>query len=283
MRILSWNVQYGKSANNTLNFIRTLEHIQTLGKSVGEFDVICLQEIARHMADYCLPGQEDQVQLAQQYFEHYSPVWGSGFSWPGASGNRLARQAFGNLTLTRSDPLDYKVHQLPQPAAPGKWQMPRVAIETCIASKIGPLSIVNTHLAFHDSNETQRQLEHFTHLEQERLAHHQLPKNAGPGCYQKGCLASARIVCGDFNFEPESAHYQYQINSGWHDAWRGYCPSEPHQPTCGIFDTQQWPQGVHCRDYFWLSNALAAYPVSVRVDSETDLSDHQPIILEINV
>ncbi len=60
MRILSWNVQYGKSPGHGSNFLRTLDYI----KSLGEFDVICLQEVARHMVDYCLPGQEDQLQLA---------------------------------------------------------------------------------------------------------------------------------------------------------------------------------------------------------------------------
>jgi len=279
MRILSWNVQYGKSANNDNDFNRTLDYI----KSLGDFDVICLQEIARNMEDYCQPGQEDQVQLAQQHFQSYSPVWGSGFSWASAGNNRLARQEFGNLTLIKSEPLDYKVHQLPQPAAPGKLQMPRVAIDVCIASKTGTLSIVNTHLAFHDSNESQRQLEHLTLLEQERIAHHQFPKNSGPGCYQNGFLASARIICGDFNLEPESSHYQYQIDSGWSDAWKICRLDEPYPPTCGVFDSLQWPQGKHCRDYFWLSNELASVNINVSVDSTTSLSDHQPIILEIDV
>ncbi len=279
MRVLSWNVQYGKSAGNNIDFIRTLNHISSL----GEFDIICLQEITRHMADYCLPGQEDQLQLVQQHFKKYYPVWGASFSWASAGSNRLKRQEFGNLTMVKADPLDYRVHQLPQPAVPGKLQMPRVAIEVYIASKIGPLSIVNTHLAFHDNNESQIQLEHLTLLEQERIVHHQFPKDIGSGCYQQGFLASARILCGDFNFDPESSQYQFQIDSDWIDAWKHCCPDEPHLPTCGIFDRLQWPQGSHCRDYFWLSNELAPYKVDVNTDSASDLSDHQPIILEIDV
>ncbi len=279
MRILSWNVQYGRSADNHFNFNRTLDYI----KSLGEFDIICLQEIARNMADYCLPGQEDQLKLAQQSFPDYRSVWGAGFSWPSTGSNFLERREFGNLTLIKSDPLDFRVHRLPQPAAPGKLQMPRVATEACITSKTGPLSIINTHLAFHDSNETQQQLEHIHRLEQERHGHHQFPKKLGPGCYQNGFPAAARIVCGDFNIEPESSHYRYQINSGWIDAWKHCFPDEPQQPTCGIFDRLQWPQGAHCRDYFWLSNELASYQVDVNADSSTNLSDHQPIIFEIDV
>jgi endonuclease/exonuclease/phosphatase family metal-dependent hydrolase len=278
MRILSWNIQYGKSVNNGFDFIRTLDYI----KSLGDFDVICLQEVARHMPDYCSHGQQDQLWIAQQHFANYKALWGSGFSWPSATGHPSDRQEFGNLTLIKGDPLDFKVHQLPQPAALAKWQMPRVAIEACVDSSIGPLSIINTHLAFHDSNEAQLQLEHLHAIELDRLAHLQYPKTDGPGCFQKGYLGSARILCGDFNFDPEFPHYQYQIDSGWIDSWKQCYPDKPQPSTCGIFDRQQWSQGGHCRDYFWLSNELASCKVDVSVDSDTDLSDHQPIILEID-
>lgn len=279
MRVLSWNIQYGKSVNNGFDFIRTLDYI----KSLGDFDIICLQEVARHMPDYCSLGQQDQLKLAQQHFANYKPLWGSGFSWPSTTGHPSDRQEFGNLTLIKNDPLDFKVHQLPQPAAPKKWQMPRVAIEVFVDSSIGPLSIINTHLAYHDSNEAQLQLEHLYAIERDRLAHLQFPKAAGPGCFQEGYLASARIVCGDFNFDPEYPHYQYQIDNGWIDSWKHSSSNEPQPSTCGIFDRAQWPQGGHCRDYFWLSKELASCKVDVSVDSDTDLSDHQPIILEINV
>ena len=279
MRILSWNVQYGKSPNSGIDFIRTLEYI----KSLGEFDVICLQELARHMPDYCIRGQEDHLLLSQESFSDYKAIWGSGFSWPSITDNCLERQEFGNLTLIKHGLLDYRVHHLPQPAAPGKYQMPRVAIETCIDSNIGQLSIINTHLAFHDGNETQLQLEHLTRLEQERFAHHQSPKTAGPGCFQTGYLASARILCGDFNFDPQSTHYQYQIDYGWVDAWKHCNPDELQPSTCGIFDTVHWPQGEHCRDYYWLSKELTAFNINATADITTDLSDHQPVIVEINV
>ncbi|MFT4606452.1 MAG: endonuclease/exonuclease/phosphatase family metal-dependent hydrolase [Urechidicola sp.] len=279
MRILSWNVQYGKSPDNSFDFIRTLDYI----KSLGEFDIICLQEVARHMPDYCIQGQEDQLLLSQQSFPDYRLIWGSGFNWPSVTDNEFDRQEFGNLTLIKHGLLDYRVHQLPQPATPGKLQMPRVAIEACIDSSIGPLSIINTHLAFHDSNETQLQLEHFTHLEQERVAHHQYPKAYCPGCFHNGYLASARILCGDYNFDPQSTHYQYQTDCGWMDAWKQGSTDEPHPSTCGVFDTIQWTQGGHCRDYFWLSNEFASYKINVSADSTASLSDHQPIILEIDV
>ncbi|MCP4877835.1 MAG: hypothetical protein GY896_20465 [Gammaproteobacteria bacterium] len=277
MRILSWNVQYGKSSDGNADFSRTLQHVQSL----GDFDVICLQELARNMPEYCMPGQSDHLLMTQRFFKEHKVVWGTGFSWPAQDVNCDLRQEFGNITLVKSGPLDFRVHQLPRPAAPGKEQMQRVAVESVIDSKIGPVSIINTHLAFHDDNENQRQVEHLNHLEQERAAHHREPKRVGTGTYQEGFLASARMLCGDFNFTPDTAQYRYQLDMNWADAWHRCHGNDLHLPTCGIFDAAQWPQGGHCRDFFWLSPELQSLEVEISVDTDTNLSDHQPVMLEI--
>ena len=78
MRILSWNIQCGKSCDGVIDIKRTASHI----RSLGELDVICLQEVSRNMEEYCVTGQMDQLALLQDLFSDYTPVWGSGFSWP---------------------------------------------------------------------------------------------------------------------------------------------------------------------------------------------------------
>ena len=161
MRLLSWNVQYGKSSDGSSDFSRILQYVESL----GDFDVICLQELARNMAVYCIPGQSDHLLMTRQFFKEYTVVWGSGFSWPAEDADSELRQEFGNVSLIKSSLLDFKVHQLPKPATPGKLQMQRVAVEAVIDSKIGPISIINTHLAYHDDAENQQQLEHLNHLE----------------------------------------------------------------------------------------------------------------------
>jgi endonuclease/exonuclease/phosphatase family metal-dependent hydrolase len=279
MRILSWNVQYGKSSDANADFSHSLQYIESL----GDFDVICLQELARNMAEYCSPDQSDHLSMAQQFFKQHQVVWGSGFSWPAQDSDRDLRQEFGNISLIKSGLLDFRVHQLPQPATPAKEQMQRIAIDTVIDSKIGPVSIINTHLAFHDEAENQQQLAHLNHLEQERVAHHREPKRVGIGTYKAGFLASARMLCGDFNFTPDTPQYRYQVDRNWIDAWKMRNGDEMHPPTCGIFDTAQWPQGGHCRDFFWLSPELQSLQVEISVDTDTTLSDHQPVILEISI
>jgi len=279
MRILSWNVQYGKSCDGKKDFSRTLQHI----KSLGDFDVICLQELARNMPDYCRSDQPDHLLMTQQFFKQHQVVWGSSFSWPAQDRDSDHRQEFGNISLIKSGLLDFRVHQLPQPATPGKVKMQRVAVEVVVDSIIGPVSVINAHLAFHDDTENQQQIAHLNHLEQERAANHSEPKQVGPGIYQAGFPAAARMLCGDFNFTPETPQYRYQLDMNWADAWKLSQGDTMHPPTCGISDAAQWPQGEHCRDFFWLSPELQSLQLKISVDIDTKLSDHQPVMLEISI
>ena len=279
MRILSWNIQCGKSCDAVIDIKRTASHI----RSLGELDVICLQEVSRNMEEYCAPGQMDQLHLLQDLFSDYTPVWGSGFSWPGMAEDKSCRQEFGNLTLVKPVLLDFKVHPLPRPATPDRRQMQRIAIEATVKSTFGSLGIINTHLAFHDERENHQQVERLGLLEDERHARLESPGEIIEGCYAQKHQTAARILCGDFNFPIDSAQYRYQVERGWIDAWRQANNNETHAPTCGIFDKEQWPVGSHCRDFFWLSKELGDTQVTVDVDSDTNLSDHQPILLGLAI
>jgi endonuclease/exonuclease/phosphatase family metal-dependent hydrolase len=148
---------------------------------------------------------------------------------------------------------------------------------------MGPVSMINTHLAYHDSRERQQQLERLNLLDQERKNQICYPKKLDRGAYQKGPSPVARILCGDFNFGIETPEYEFQLNNTWIDAWTASSSNLVHPPTCGIFDHEQWPQGPHCRDFFWLSDEFVSSGLDMKVDTKTPLSDHQPIILEIDI
>ena len=66
---------------------------------------------------------------------------------------------------------------------------------------------------------------------------------------------------------------------GIEDAWRVCKGTELHAPTTGVFDAAQWPEGPHCRDYVFVSGELIRNVQGIRVDLETDASDHQPVRL----
>ena len=66
------------------------------------------------------------------------------------------------------------------------------------------------------------------------------------------------------------------------DAWTACHDSRPHEPTCGLFDRRQWPEGAHCRDYyyfFFITADLASRVETVTVALDTNASDHQPVRL----
>ena len=66
------------------------------------------------------------------------------------------------------------------------------------------------------------------------------------------------------------------------DAWTSLYPDRPHAPTCGIFDREQWPQGPHCRDFFFAAGPLAGAIRNLAVNLESDASDHQPLCLDLD-
>ena len=277
MRILTWNIQCGKNCSGHTELNKTIDHI----KSLGELDIICLQEVSRNMELYSSHDQPDQRQVIEHGFTDYTSIWGHGFSWPNLIDNSSQRREFGNITLVKSSLVDFRVHPLPRPSTPNKRQMQRVAIEAMVNSPMGILSIINTHLAFHDDNENQLQTERLDYFEKERRNRMNQPGEMIAGCYEQAFEPIARILCGDFNFDVDSNQYRYLIENNWLDAWRQAHNNGAHAPTCGIFDTVQWPQGSHCRDFFWLSNELLDTTTHVIVDVLTDLSDHQPVILEL--
>lgn len=282
MRILSWNIQCGRSCDGTVDLQRTIDYIHEQ-ESTGPLDLVCLQELARNMAQYSAPGPADQLAIMEAAFPDHTAVWGPGFSWPAIGSDASMRREFGNLTLAQPALLDFRVHPLPMPAAPATRQMQRTAIETVIGSRIGDLSVINNHLAFHDPNENLRQVERLCELEQERVGRLDGPGEIVDGCYRQLHLPTARILCGDFNFGLKGKQYRYLLDNGWHDAWKCVYNDEPHAPTCGVFDREQWPEGPHCRDFFWLSENLAQVEMTLGVDTGTSLSDHQPVLIELDL
>ena len=65
------------------------------------------------------------------------------------------------------------------------------------------------------------------------------------------------------------------------DAWRLLQGARPHDPTCGIFDREQWKEGPHCRDFFFVTEDLAERVSELEVNLTSAASDHQPLRLRL--
>lgn len=280
--ILSWNIQNGKGADGVVS----LERIATVINAMGAPDVICLQEISRHLRFSDNGEASDQVAHISSLFPGYTMVFGAAIE---AGGDGVGpRWEFGNATLTRLPVLSVFRHALPQPAEAAVRHMARQATEVTVATVQGPLRVVNTHLEFHSAGQRRAQIERLRQIHGEIASSmRHPPENDAVGPYQHFARPENCVMCGDFNMETEFEEYCSILAplaggaAPFQDAWRVVHPGRPHEPTCGIHDRDQWPEGPHCRDFFFVTERVARAAREITVDTTTNASDHQPLMLRL--
>ena len=279
--VLSWNIQNGRGVDGKVS----LERIASVVAAMGLPDVICLQEVSRglEMPD---AGTPDQVEELASLFPDYEILFGVAIEASSIGDSR--RWQYGNALLSRLPLLSVRHHLLPQPAATDIKHMARQATEVVLACQEGPLRVINTHLEFHSLKQRRAQIERLRQLQEESFDLLEWPARsdeAGPYRHVERPLAG--VFCGDFNMAVGSQEYEIMLSSGSFpesaliDAWTVAHPDRAHDPTCGLFDHKQWAEGPHCRDYFFVSGDTAASVRDVRVNLDTDASDHQPLKLEV--
>jgi endonuclease/exonuclease/phosphatase family metal-dependent hydrolase len=277
--IVSWNIQYGKGVDGVID----LRRVVARATEAGSIDVLCLQEVVVNFAEMGGGADVDQVAELAALLPGYAPVFAAPVDHAGPDGRR---RRFGNLILSRLPVLEATVHMLPRPAEPGVRHMPRGVAAALVETPHGPLRIMTTHLEFHSERQRAAQVDHLRAIYQEAVANEHAPPSPGRGPYRFPPPASGTIICGDFNFEPTEPSYRAMVASfpngvdALLDAWTARYPLAAHAPTCGIHDREQWAQGPHARDFFFVSAGLARHVRAVTVDVETPFSDHQPIRIE---
>ena len=280
-RVLSWNIQCGRGVDNRID----LERIVGVIREMADFDVICLQEVCRF--DDTLIGDvsdQDQVEALARLFGEHEAYFGAAIDRLNVSGKQ--RRQFGNMILSRLPVLQVFNHQLPQPAPESPCKhMPRQALEVVVAAYDGPLRITTTHLEYHSEAQRMAQAAMLSEVQADVVANANYADHAPvDGPYAAIPRPVSAILCGDFNTSPYDTVYR-SIDfgggsaDGYMDAWPIAHGKALHEPTCGLFDHQQWPEGPHCRDFFFVSGELTRRQVDVSVQSDTDASDHQPVML----
>jgi endonuclease/exonuclease/phosphatase family metal-dependent hydrolase len=98
---------------------------------------------------------------------------------------------------------------------------------------------------------------------------------------------AAAILTGDFNFPPEHpAHGELQHAPAagvppYRDAWEIVHGHQPHVPTFCVH-SRAYGRQPYCCDFLFVSENLAARVRGIAVDSSTQASDHQPVLLELD-
>ena len=167
--------------------------------------------------------------------------------------------------------------------------MQRVAIEATLDTPLGPLRVTTTHLEYYSELQRAAQVERLRELHCEAVSHARAgrPGAASDGPFANVPRAAAAIFTGDCNFRPESDERRRLLEPidaatpQYRDAWEVAHPGQPHEPTVGVHDKQQWPEPAFTFDFIFVSADLAPRVREVRVDAATDASDHQPMLIEL--
>lgn len=281
MRLVTWNTQWCKGLDGRVSPRRILDGARQL----GDFDVLCLQEISQHFPGLTGEAEPDQPTEIAKLLGGFEVVFGAAVDERPAG--EKVRQRFGNLIASRLPILDVRQFALPSPVGPADshpW-MPRHCTACTVRAPWGPVRVMTTHLEYY--SESQRLAQARSLREWHRMLSqqscHRPPVPAGQPAatpYQPKPYTTDVVLCGDFNSEPFSVPYgALTAADGDHpfrDSWTLLHPGEPHPPTFNVFDDTFGPAPIGV-DFCFLSDSLAPRLESIAVDTATKVSDHQPI------
>jgi endonuclease/exonuclease/phosphatase family metal-dependent hydrolase len=282
LKLLTWNIQWGRGCDGRVDLDRIVEH----ARRCADFDVLCLQEVSAGHDN--LPGCDgaDQFQQLAQRLPGFEPVFGvaSDVRGPGSTPRR-----FGNLLLSRLPVLQVFNHLLPWPADDGVKSMQRVALEATLRTPLGLLRVTTTHLEYYSARQRAAQVDRLRelHAEASHQSRSNRPGQARHGPFEAVPRAGPAVLVGDFNFrpdDPEHGRLCAPIDPGtaaYVDAWTLAHPGRPHPPTVGVHDRTEYPGPPFACDFVFVSTDLASRVADLLVDESTDASDHQPVLLEL--
>jgi len=284
MKLMTWNTQWCRGVDGRVDPAR----IVAAAKDIEDFDVLCLQEIAAGFPDPRLAGSrgEDQFAAIAALLPGYTAVRGYAVDHPAEGGGR---HRFGNMILSRLPVGQVFRRLLPAPVDPGRKWMQRIAVEAAIEAGFGAVRVITTHLEYYSRRQRAAQVDALRAIHAEGAAHareRDVTDTSG-GPFQTFLRPASTLICGDFNLEPDDASHARMIEPfddgtpALHDAWEASHPGEPHPSTFCIYQKME-PGGpeLHC-DFVFVSDDLRPRLRSVRVEQQTQVSDHQPVVVHL--
>jgi endonuclease/exonuclease/phosphatase family metal-dependent hydrolase len=295
MKLVTWNTQWCCGNDGTVSPQRIVDGARAL----ADFDVLCLQEISvRYPKLLGNPGH-DQVQILRELLPGYQVFYGAAVNEWDANGRP---QQFGNLIATRLPVAHVQHHPLPYPADKGVRSMPRMTtVVTVCDPALGAVRIMTTHLEFYSKPQRMAQAQALRALHMEACAQAAAPpaQSSDGSPFQSKAHTANAVLCGDFNLDPTEPEYaalqepfmpsarenagDAAIDSGaqrfW-DGWRLLHGDAPHEPTFRLHDRTYGPVPIAC-DFVFVSDSLKDRLRSMTIDGVTQVSDHQPVAVEL--
>ena len=282
MKLVTWNIQWCRGCDGRVDPARIVEHARAL----ADFDVLCLQEVASNYP--ALPGSRGEDQFAQlaALLPGYTALPGIAVDVPGEAGTR---RAFGNMILSRLPVQQVLRVALPWPSDPAVRSMPRLLLDATVRAPSGPLRVMTTHLEYYSPAQRAAQVEALRARHAEACAHarHDRVADTSHSPFHGQPHTPSAVLVGDFNFRPEDALHARMLAPfdgtdapPFVDAWQVLHGERPHAHTNGVHDRVQWPEPYTC-DFVFVSGDLRDRIKALRVDAQTQASDHQPVLIEL--
>ncbi|MGH8799969.1 MAG: endonuclease/exonuclease/phosphatase family protein [Casimicrobiaceae bacterium] len=283
MKIITWNVQWCRGVDGRVDPAR----IVTQAKRLADFDLLCLQEIADNFPDPALAGSRGENQFAEiaRLLPGFTPVPGVAVDVPGDAGRR---RHFGNMILSRLPVGQVFRHLLPHPVDPGLRGMPRIALEAVARASFGEVRVITTHLEYYGRVKRTAQVEALrsVYAEGSGQARRGRIVERGDGPFHDYRRPAATIITGDFNLEPNDPLHARLVEPfgdgtpALADAWEVAHPGVAHPSTFKIHEKERPDEPEQHCDFIFVSADLRPRLKSIRVDRETQASDHQPVLAE---
>ena len=284
MKLVTWNIQWGRGIDGRVDLAR----IVATARALADFDVLCVQEVADNFPAPGLEGNDDRDEFAElaKLLPGYTSVLGYGVDLLGDDGRR---RRFGNAIFSRYTVLSARRHAMPWPADASVDTMPRVAVEATVEASMGAIRITTTHLEYYSDVQRQAQAKRLRELHEEACERATRPPPAARegGPFDPTPQTAFAILAGDFNFPPENRAYdeiQKPLAEGlprYRDAWPILNGHQPHTPTFCVHQ-HKYSRTPYCCDFVFVSEPLAQRLRFMGVDSATQASDHQPVLVEID-
>lgn len=279
LRIITWNIQWGLGIDGTVDLGRIVNE----ARAIADFDVLCLQEVSDNFSD--LRGNDGRNQFAElaRLLPDYTAVEGVALDVPDGAGGR---RRFGNMILSRLPVAQVLRYTLPWEAATTR-NMPRFLLEAVIEAPSGPFRVMTTHLEYSSDSLRRAQVEGIREAHRTACERVATPREDGPGTYARYPTSASAILTGDFNMrppDPSKRRISEPFGNGVPallDAWQVAHGADPHPTSFCLFEQSNGPP--HCCDFVFVTEDLASKVRRIGYNQETQASDHQPVLLELDL
>jgi endonuclease/exonuclease/phosphatase family metal-dependent hydrolase len=298
MKIVTYNIQYGKGRDGQYDLERT-------AKVVDSADIIALQEVERF---WKRSGYIDQVAVLAEFLADFYWVYAPGLDMDASyrnDDNRLInrRRQFGVMLLSRSPIISSRSFPLPKFGALTQHSIQQSLLEAVIDTPAGPIRVYSAHLS-HLSAETR-----IPQIEALLDIINRTPSEGGAWCgghpdpdagWTEGGeppMPRSAMLVGDLNFIPGSSQYDLIAGplspshgrlvrrDGLLDAWTvaGHEENDRVTSPAIVGAVENGLDTDTCLDYCFLTADLADRVRSVHIDGAADASDHQPVWVEVDL